>query len=133
MSLAGIKTVERLLLLVFYIALFSHMVSCYWVYLGRFPGGWVEIEEADGLVESRSDSNMYIASYYFVMTTLTSVGYGDISGTTSPEMIVMMVLEIIGCWCYCALLWDINEILIVYSSSSKTSLVHYNIYIYIYI
>ena len=114
--------------------LFSHMSSCYWVYLGREPEGWVERESEQNTLDSESSLAVYIAAFYFVLTTLTSVGYGDITGSTMDEMLAMMILQIIGLWCYCALLWDINQIISLYSDSQEASKVYIYIYIlYIYI
>ncbi len=51
-----------------------HIASCYFIYLGNniYPG-WF----AEGL-QSESNKDIYIASIYYVVTTLTTVGYGDI-------------------------------------------------------
>ena len=42
---------------------------------------------------------MYIASLYFTVTTITTVGFGDISGGTNTEKticIVLMLIEVIS-------------------------------------
>jgi len=38
----------------------------------------------------------YIYSLYFVLTTMLTVGYGDISPVNIAEIIVIMVVQIIG-------------------------------------
>ena len=43
---------------------------------------------------------MYVASYYFTMTTLTTVGYGDIKGHTVIERVVCIFLHLIGVLSY---------------------------------
>ena len=35
-------------------------------------------------------------SLYFTVTTITTVGFGDISGGTTPEKIICLVLMVIG-------------------------------------
>lgn len=57
----------------------------------EFPG-WIE---AYGL-EERSKFQLYIISYYFIITTFSTVGYGDFSPQTSYERIVVIFLEIGG-------------------------------------
>lgn len=42
------------------------------------------------------DSVIYIASMYFVLTTFTTVGFGDISGVTVAERIYCIALSLIG-------------------------------------
>lgn len=39
---------------------------------------------------------IYINAFYWILTTITTVGYGDINGTTSPEIIFTMVVEFVG-------------------------------------
>lgn len=43
--------------------------------------GRLEVNEDGG--EKMSDWRKYIASIYFVMTTLSTCGFGDISGTSN--------------------------------------------------
>ena len=113
-------------------SLFTHIASCYWVYLGREVNGWIKIETEQMTLDPESNLSLYVASAYMVLTTLTSVGYGDIVGSTWQELAVLMILEIVGLWCYCALLWDINIIIEVYSKNKEAAKV-FSFYIYIYI
>jgi len=39
---------------------------------------------------------LYTTSFYFTITTMTTVGYGDISGTNTEERIVCCILMIMG-------------------------------------
>lgn len=39
-------------------------------------------------------TSLYIASLYFIMTTVTTVGYGDIVGTSNGEYTFQMVVEV---------------------------------------
>ena len=43
---------------------------------------------------------LYGVSTYFTMTTITTVGYGDISGTTTIEKIICIFLHLIGVLSY---------------------------------
>lgn len=40
--------------------------------------------------------DMYLTSLYFTVTTITTVGYGDISGTNSLERLICCFLMIMG-------------------------------------
>jgi voltage-gated potassium channel len=39
---------------------------------------------------------LYTSSFYFVITTFTSVGYGDIKGNTNQEYLFQLLVELIG-------------------------------------
>lgn len=41
-----------------------------------------------------SYGSLYIASLYFIMTTLTTVGFGDIVGTSNDEYLFQMIVEV---------------------------------------
>jgi len=43
-----------------------------------------------------TDSEQYLTSFYFTITTITTVGYGDISGGTPSEKIGAVLLMILG-------------------------------------
>jgi hypothetical protein len=39
---------------------------------------------------------VYLTSFYFTVTTITTVGYGDISGHTKAEKIFCILIMVIG-------------------------------------
>lgn len=43
---------------------------------------------------------MYITSLYYIVITVTTVGYGDISPASNIERILVMILTIISCGNY---------------------------------
>lgn len=43
-----------------------------------------------------TQNQMYLTSFYFTVTTITTVGYGDISGSNTIEMIFCISIMIIG-------------------------------------
>ena len=78
----------------------THVLACIWCYIGL-----LDKYKHQGLQESwvyKSDfdldriGDIYMASVYFVMQTITTVGYGDLKGNTSLEYIFSMVLEFVG-------------------------------------
>jgi hypothetical protein len=54
---------------------------------------------------------MYIKSVYWVITTLTTVGYGDYKGYTPPEYIVQMCVEFLGIGFSSYLMGSINNLI----------------------
>ena len=47
-------------------------------------------------MEDFQDFDLYIASYYFTVTTITTVGYGDISATQTTERCIAILMMIFG-------------------------------------
>lgn len=46
--------------------------------------------------QNYSSVMIYIVAIYFVLTTVSTVGYGDIYPRTSPEVVTMIFIEVIG-------------------------------------
>jgi hypothetical protein len=66
----------------------SHFLASLWVYIGRYGEesntGWIVRLKNNNLIGS-SYPSMYIAALYYVFTTLSTVGYGDIVGVDILE------------------------------------------------
>lgn len=60
----------------------------------------------------------YVTSIYWVVTTLTTVGYGDVRGFTSTEYIVTMFVEFIGILFFSIMMGSINEIFLESNAES---------------
>jgi hypothetical protein len=54
----------------------------------------------EGEFTEQTPVNLYATSFYFTMTTITTVGYGDIHGTCIAEKIVCIFLHLIGVLSY---------------------------------
>lgn len=60
----------------------------------------------DGTNKLKNNTEIYVFSYYWVFTTLTTVGYGDYAGGNSREYLVTLLFEFTG-FCYNAVLISI--------------------------
>jgi len=76
-----------------------------WIWIGTFDDkSWVnvfvaeEIEASGELDLTRNERRLtiYVNAFYFILTTITTVGYGDISGSTTYEYLFSMCVEFIG-------------------------------------
>ena len=88
--------------------LFVHLLICLHIFfsLQSYPNWTTHINVAD-----KSFSTKYITSFYFLMTTMTTVGYGDIVCISSIERIFHIILEAIGTIIYTFLVSKIGNYL----------------------
>jgi hypothetical protein len=89
--------VERLAYSIMIFTLLVHVLSCIWIYAANESfsedrKSWLWNDEFRGL----DRSEQYILATYFTITTITTVGYGDISATTSIERVLSIFTMIIG-------------------------------------
>jgi hypothetical protein len=90
---------ERLLFFLIVFMILSHLASCLWIIMatlynpdGSFKGTWMEnFEEYE-----ESNKNIYIVAFYWIISTITTVGYGDISGTNNVERVFCSICMFIG-------------------------------------
>ena len=89
--LQGIVSVIKLCLIISFAA---HWCACGWNFIAT------EIEDADWTKLDAPDKydvqDRYIAALYFSVTTMMTVGYGDITPTTSKERVYVIFIMLIG-------------------------------------
>ena len=83
-----------------------HILSCIHIFIGKntYPG-WVFSNN----FENFSTLNLYIISFYYLITTMTTVGYGDISFDSFTEIIFRIILLAVGIICYSWLISNISN------------------------
>ena len=81
----------------------SHIVSCFWLIIAElvtkdpetFKGTWLSNFATDTAYKG-SDVSLYYISFYWTITTITTVGYGDISGTNNYERLFASFVMVVG-------------------------------------
>lgn len=63
--------------------------------------------------------DLYFTSYYFTVTTITTVGYGDISGNSSIERVICFFLHLIGVLTYSLASGSLTSIIANYDSYNE--------------
>ncbi|GBF49261.1 cyclic nucleotide-binding protein [Leptospira ryugenii] len=89
----------RLVFFIYWTSLFAHWVAC----------GWIKLTP-----EFLKDSDIitrYIRSLYWSVTTLTTIGYGDITPRTNTQTIYTMFVMIIGVGIYGYVVGNIASLL----------------------
>jgi succinate dehydrogenase/fumarate reductase cytochrome b subunit len=85
---------ERLSLLSFIILYVVHFFACIWLMIGKAES----LENRDSWFYNNNlpEVSQYLNAFYFIVTTMTTVGYGDASGHTSNEQCFCIILMITG-------------------------------------
>jgi Ion channel len=88
--------VERLLFLLIIFLLLVHIIACFWVFIAKFDenskDNWIYNKD----YVDYEDYELYVTSFYFSVTTIVTVGYGDITAISVGEKIVAVILMITG-------------------------------------
>jgi hypothetical protein len=84
-----------------------HLIGCFWFYVGDPTDGWIKNRG----VEDESNSVKYLTSFYWAITVLTTVGFGDIGPSTPGEMIFSCFAEMAGCFIFAILMGSVSAML----------------------
>ena len=86
--------------------LLAHWLACIWHVIGDkqppVSSGWLQVQATDLGVSSLNGTKTieasvkYIASLYFILSSLTSVGFGNVSANTKYEQIFMIIVMLLG-------------------------------------
>jgi len=83
---------------IFWLLLFAHWLTCGWIYLRDFP-------------VSADDITKYITSLYWVIETLTTVGYGETTPLTTAQHIYAMLIMLAGVGVYGFIIGNVANLL----------------------
>jgi voltage-gated potassium channel len=92
------STIFRLSTFFFWLALITHWLSC----------GWLELTSTAAVTDV---SGSYLRSLYWCVTTLTAVGYGDITPSTSAQTIYAMFVMVLGVGMYGYVIGNVANLL----------------------
>jgi len=94
-----------------------NLCSCLFIFIGKnsYPGWIMKIN-----VHDEPYIDIYISSIYFILVTITTVGYGDITGDSYAEIIYQMFLLIIGTIAYSFVISYISNYIVKINQKSMT-------------
>jgi len=85
---------------------FLNFSSCIFIFVGRnIYESWIFF---DGL-QTKPFIDIYIASIYYLMMTVTTVGYGDVIGKSTREIAFQIIMVIIGTCIYSWLISTVSN------------------------
>jgi len=96
-SLTTVKNAIKMAKLLMTLFLMIHIFACVFIFIGDNSGnkGWVNSDEGFDSHDNKF-YNAYPTALYFVVTTFTTVGYGDYSASSNLEMFFVMISELAG-------------------------------------
>ncbi len=90
--------IMRMVLLIFWIILTAHFVACGWIFL-------------EGVSTDMQNEMQYLNAFYWTITTLTTIGYGDITPSAKSQIIYTIFVEIIGAGLYGFIIGNIANLI----------------------
>ncbi|XP_028267448.1 potassium voltage-gated channel subfamily H member 6a [Parambassis ranga] len=119
-----------LFLLMCTFALIAHWLACIWyaignvertgsAHIGGMKIGWLD-NLADQIGKNYNDSDAksgpsikdkYVTALYFTFSSLTSVGFGNVSPNTNPEKIFSICVMLIGSLMYASIFGNVSAII----------------------
>jgi hypothetical protein len=101
----------RILKFVAVVTLLIHWISCAWFltsFIAQFPPNcWV----VRAGIANEMPPIQYLRSVYWTITTMTTVGYGDITPSRSVEYILTMIVMLLGASMYAFIIGQIASLL----------------------
>ena len=91
---------ERIVLFMVLFLLMCHILTWFWLILWNIETDsyltWIWVKNYQDL----NNFDLYIRAFYFTVTTIATVGFGDISPTTSIEMWFAIWVMLTGVWAF---------------------------------
>lgn len=120
----------RVLKLIFLFLLLGHWIGCIWYFVGSwqaenvganiFTGDFVWIQKPllSGNGYDQTDvRTKYTAAVYWALTTMTSVGYGDIVPLTNIERYFTIFVQLLGAICTAVIFGNVGAALISHENA----------------
>jgi voltage-gated potassium channel len=99
--------IMRIFYFLYWIFLVLHWVACGWIVIkGKATG-----VDANGVLIFIDNTTTYIRAFYFAMTTLTTIGYGDITPSTNLETVYVIIIQFLGAGMYGYIIGNIANLL----------------------
>lgn len=108
---------ERLMFFILISLMICHIFACLWVFSSQI----IKEENSfmSGEVLEMPVEQQYLTSVYFIITTFSTVGYGDISASNTSEKIFCIIIMIVGVTAFAAGTSTLTNLLQTYDTENK--------------
>ncbi len=118
---------ERLIVFFFIFGILCHNLTCLWFLVAKLQ----DFSEDTWLIRydywGAGVGRQYLAGLYFIVTTITTVGYGDITSQTEAEQAFCVILMIIGVIAYSMAISSFTNIMSASNRRQKRLLTKLNV------
>ena len=91
---------------IFYFSAFLNLAACFFIFIGRnSDNNWISLYE----METNSFFDIYLAAIQYLVETVTTVGYGELTGKSMKEIIFQIIMLIFGTCIYSWLISTISN------------------------
>lgn len=102
--------IVRVLLLLFAV---THWVACLWFVVGKSSSKeetWVSVQQDNGL-DVENKFKCYLTALYFSLTTMTTVGYGDIHAINDDEIQFALLMLLVSSIAFAGLMGTLMDLI----------------------
>ena len=91
---------------IFYFFAFLNLAACFFIFIGRnSDNNWIFLYE----METNSFMDIYLAAIQYLVETVTTVGYGELTGKSVKEILFQIIMLIFGTCIYSWLISTISN------------------------
>lgn len=117
---------ERLSFFCAILFIMSHIFGCIWIFVGKSQVDNVKEEGLSWIIsngfENLNPAQLYLTGIYYTFTTISTVGYGDISGGCLVERLCCIFYLFVGVLTYSFISGSITSIIINFEDMSGKNL-----------
>lgn len=93
----------------------AQMIGSVWYYIGwqnlKQEKGWIYVNLLKNGTIEYDQTTTYISSIYWVFTTLSTLGYGDLFPVEKNEYLFTMLIEFMGVFLFAYMMGNINNLI----------------------
>lgn len=107
---------ERIIFFVIFFLFFFHISTCLFIFMASLDwdeSSWMN----DPYYRYMDQTDLYIMSGYFIVTTISTVGYGDLSASTTLERLFCICIMLAGVTTFTFISGALSSILQNYDTS----------------